>query len=131
MAFKIIYDDEVAAELCGLNVKKYKVIASLIASSLIGLTGALCAHFNVYIVVTLFHLSAFDILVLVMLVFGGMRTALGPVIGSAVFTLVNELIKPLGALTIIVYGITLILLFALFREGLVPYLSKRLSITII
>jgi hypothetical protein len=47
-----------------------------------------------------------------------------------VFTIVNELVRPLGYLNLLVYGVFLIVLFLLFREGLVVTLRKMVKLHI-
>lgn len=131
VALSMIANDEVTARFSGVNVIKYKVIAALIGTALMGLVGALYAFYNRYVVVTLFTLPSVDVIVLVMLVFGGRETALGPVLGAIIFTLVNEILRPLGPLTVVFYGAMLLILFVFFREGLVAYLRRLLRIPII
>ena len=43
-AFRALRDDEVAAELAGVDVKRYRVYAGVIGSAMLGLAGALYAH---------------------------------------------------------------------------------------
>lgn len=124
VAFKCITEDEIAAASVGINVVKYKVLSALIGSFLLGLTGGIYAYYNLYIGPSMFNLQSMDILILVMLVLGGMGTLLGPLLGAGVFAVIFELLRPLGPITTLVYGILLIILFVYFREGLVPQLKK-------
>lgn len=127
VAFKSITEDETAAAFVGINVVKYKVLSAFIGSFLLGLIGGIYAYYNRYIGPSMFNLQSIDILVLVMLVFGGMGTLLGPLLGAGIFSLIIELLRPLGALTTLVFGILLIILFLYFREGLVPWLRRLLA----
>jgi len=61
--------------------------------------------------------------VLVMLAFGGIGTLLGPVVGSAVFTVVDEVLRPFSQLRITAYGVILIVLFLGFSRGVIPTVS--------
>ena len=67
---------------------------------------------------------------IIVLLFGGMATLLGPILGGAVFTVVQEAVRPLGALSLLVYGIILVVLFLAFREGLVVALRKMTKLYI-
>jgi hypothetical protein len=61
---------------------------------------------------------------------GGIGTLLGPVVGAATFTVLDELLRPLGQLRLTLYGVVLVALFLGFRRGLVPAvtgLACRLS----
>ncbi len=123
LAFRALSDDDLTAALAGVDVARYKMLAASLGSALLGLTGALYAYYNGFISPSIFSLTAIDVVVLVMLLFGGMATLLGPVAGGAVFTAVNQLVRPLGSLNLLVYGALMILLF-LFRDELVSALRR-------
>jgi len=127
-AFQAIADDELAAELAGIDVTAYKVFAASVGSALLGAIGALHAYYGGFISPTVFALSSIDIVVLVALLLGGMGTLLGPVLGGILFTLIDELVRPLGQLNVVVYGIMIVLLVVTFRHGVVAMLGKRLKI---
>ncbi len=116
LAFRALRDDELTAELAGVDVRTYKVLAASIGSAMLGLAGALYAYNNGFISPSVFAFNSVDVVVLVMLMFGGLAALLGPVVGGAALTLVNELVRPLGPLNVLVYGVLLIVIF-LFREG--------------
>ncbi|MDR7483298.1 MAG: branched-chain amino acid ABC transporter permease [Armatimonadota bacterium] len=126
LAFGALSEDELTAELAGIDVTRYKVLAAAVGSGLIGLTGALYADFNGFISPSVFALAHVDIVVLIALLLGGMRTLLGPVVGGALFALVDELVRPFGQATVLAYGVLLVVLFLVFREGLVP-LARRIT----
>jgi branched-chain amino acid transport system permease protein len=124
MAFRALSDDELTAELSGIDVTWYKVLAAAVASAILGLTGALFAFYNGIVSPSVFSFVGIDIPVLIALLLGGMRTRLGPVLGAAAFALLEELVRPWGQLNVLVYGVLLIVLFTTFREGLAPVLEK-------
>jgi branched-chain amino acid transport system permease protein len=124
VAFKCITEDETAAAFVGINVVKYKVLSAFFGSFLLGLIGGVYAYYNRYIGPSMFNLSSIDTVVLVMLVFGGMGTLLGPLLGAGIFALIFEFLRPLGQITTLTFGILLIILFVYFREGLVSWLRK-------
>jgi ABC-type branched-subunit amino acid transport system permease subunit len=124
MAFRALSDDELTAELSGIDVTGYKVLAAAAGSAILGLTGALFAFYNGIVSPSVFSFVGVDIPVLIALLLGGMRTRLGPVLGAAAFALIEELVRPFGQLNVLVYGVLLIVLFATFREGLVPVLAR-------
>jgi len=121
VAFKCTVEDEIAASSVGVNVVKYKILSAFIGSFLLGLTGGVYAYYNLYISPSLFNL---DLYILVMLVFGGMGTLAGPLLGASIFTLVFELLRPMGPMTTLTFGVLLIILFLYFREGLVAWLRR-------
>ena len=123
-AFRAIADDEFAAELAGIDVTKYKVLAASVGSALIGVIGAIYAYYGGFINPTVYALVSVDIVVLVTLLLGGMGTLLGPVLGGVLFTVLDEIVRPLGQLNVLVYGVLMIILVVTFRHGLVAVLRK-------
>jgi ABC-type branched-subunit amino acid transport system permease subunit len=124
MAFRALSDDELTAELAGIDVTWHKVLAAAVGSGILGLVGAFYAFYNGIVSPSVFSFVGVDIPVLIALLLGGMRTRLGPVLGAAAFALIEELVRPFGQLNVLVYGILLIVLFTAFREGLVAMLRK-------
>ncbi|CAN5769678.1 branched-chain amino acid ABC transporter permease [soil metagenome] len=119
-AFRALRDDELAAELAGVDVARYTVIGGAIGSAMVGLIGALYAHYEGFISPTTFELGNVDVPVLVMVAFGGIGSLLAPVVGSAVFTVVDELLRPFGQIRVALYGVILLVIFLGFRRGLIP-----------
>jgi ABC-type branched-subunit amino acid transport system permease subunit len=130
MAVRALSDDELTAELSGIDVTWYKVLAAAVASAILGLVGSLYAFYNGIVSPSVFSFVSIDIPVLIALLLGGMRTRLGPIIGAAAFALIEELVRPFGQLNVLVYGILLIVLFVAFREGLVPMLRKTFGLSL-
>ncbi len=130
MAVRALSDDELTAELSGIDVTWYKVLAAAVASAILGLVGSLYAFYNGIVSPSVFSFVSVDIPVLIALLLGGMRTRLGPIIGAAAFALIEELVRPFGQLNVLVYGILLIVLFVAFREGLVPMLRKTFKLSL-
>ena len=69
-----------------------------------------------------FEFGEVDVTVLVMLSFGGIGSLLGPVVGAAVFTWLDEVLKALeyDQIREIIYGVVIVALFLFFRRGVVP-----------
>jgi branched-chain amino acid transport system permease protein len=82
-AWAAIREDEVAAESSGINVFKYKVMAFAIGASTSGFAGVMTASQVMFIDPGSFTFQ-FSILILVLVIFGGMGSLPGAVIGAAV-----------------------------------------------
>ena len=123
-AFRALSDDELTAELAGIDVARCKVVAAGVGSALVGAVGALYAYYSGLINPSVYSLVAVDIAVLIPLLLGGLGSRLGPVVGGAAFTIVEELVRPFGQLNVLVYGALLIVLFVAFRDGLVAVLGR-------
>jgi branched-chain amino acid transport system permease protein len=123
-AFRALRDDEVAAELAGVDVTRYRVFAGMAGSAMLGLAGALYAQGEGFISPTTFGFGSVDVRVLVMLVFGGIGTLLGPVVGAAAFTVLDEWLVSYSELRPVFYGVALLILFLGFRQGVVPAVTS-------
>ena len=122
-AFRALRDDEVAAELAGVNVARYRVIAAGVGAAMLGLAGSLFAFTEGTISPTTYGFAQVDVETMVMLAFGGIGTLFGPVLGALVFTVINELIQDLGQLRLLVYGALIIALFLWVPRGIIPTLG--------
>ena len=119
-AFRALRDDEVAAELAGVDVARYRVYGALIGAAMLGLAGATYAFTEGRISPTTFGFGEVDVVVLVMLAFGGIGTLFGPVVGAVTFTIVDEILIDFGQLRQVAYGILVIVLFLWMPRGVIP-----------
>jgi branched-chain amino acid transport system permease protein len=119
-AFRALRDDEVAAELAGVDVARYRVYAAMIGSAMLGLAGATYAFTEGRISPTTFGFAQLDVSVLVMLAFGGIGTLFGPALGAATFTFIDEVLIDFGRLRLVAYGTLIITLFLWMPRGAIP-----------
>lgn len=122
-AFRALRDDEVAAELAGVNVARYRVYAAALGAAMLGLAGATYAFAEGRISPSTFGFAQVDVVVLVMLAFGGIGALFGPVLGSVVFTIIDELFIDLGRLRELIYGMLIVALFLWVPRGVIPTLG--------
>jgi branched-chain amino acid transport system permease protein len=122
-AFRALKNDELAAELAGIDVARYRIMAGAIGAAMVGLTGALYVHHEGFISPSVFNFAHLDVRVLVVLAFGGIGSLLGPIVGAAAVSVLDEFLRPLGQLRLAVYGVVLMTLFLFFRQGVVPTLA--------
>ncbi len=125
-AFRALRDDELAAELAGIDVARYRVLAALVGAGMLGLTGATYALTEGRISPTTFGFAQVDVVVLVMLAFGGIGTLFGPVLGAVTFTVIDEVMVDLGQLRELVYGVLVIVLFLWIPRGVIPTIGDLL-----
>jgi ABC-type branched-subunit amino acid transport system permease subunit len=120
-AFRALRDDMVAAELAGVDVARYRVYAGLLGSAMLGLAGALYAFSgNGLIGRSTYEFGRVDVRVIVILAFGGIGSLLGPVVGAAAFTWLDEFLIEYREMRLMIYGFVIIALFLGFRRGVVP-----------
>lgn len=96
-AFIAIRDNDLAAEVLGVNLFKYKLQSFFLAAVFAGLAGSLAAHQLRHINSETFNLID-SILFMGMLVIGGLGSNLGPVFGVIVVELLIEIATLLGPL---------------------------------
>lgn len=127
LAFEMIRQDEVGAEATGIDVTKYKTIAGFISTFIIGVTAPFYVQLEGYILPSLFEFGSVDVLVLIMLILGGLRTMYGPIVGAAILLFINEQLAEVGQWRTVIFGFLLMVLFLYFREGIVPYAKELLT----
>lgn len=118
-AFRALRDDEVAAELAGVDVARYRIYAAAVGSAMVGLTGALYAYSSGFLGSDTYPFARVDVRVLVIVAFGGLGTLLGPVIGAGVFAVLDERLSASLELREVLYGVFVIAIFLFFRRGVV------------
>jgi branched-chain amino acid transport system permease protein len=126
-AMAAIRDDELAARCMGIDTTRVKLSAFVLSAVLAGSTGALAAHFlNTWNA----RQGSFDasITTLAFVVLGGSRTWLGPVVGGLLLTALPELLRPVGDVRLVLFGLVILLGPVLAPQGLItPALLERLG----
>jgi branched-chain amino acid transport system permease protein len=124
-AWFAIREDEVAAEACGVNVARYKVLAFALSAGIGATAGAFYAHWITFISPGTFQFWE-SVLVLCMLVLGGMGSIPGVVFGAVVLIALGEVLRgALGHLGLpedtrfLFFGIVMILMMRFRPEGLI------------
>lgn len=95
-AFVSIRDNDLAAELLGVNLFGYKLRAFFIAAVFAGIAGALKAHYQRAIGTEFGYSLTESIILLGMLVIGGLGTNLGPILGASFIILIQDLSNIIG-----------------------------------
>ncbi len=112
-----ICQDEVAAEIMSVNTNKIKTITFMLSSGLAGVAGGLFAYIIGYV-----NPGSFNILksteVLVMVYLGGMASLSGAVMSAIFFTILLELLRPLGILKWVIIPLVLIIVMQFRPEGI-------------
>lgn len=132
-AWTAIREDEVAAESVGINPLKYKVMAFAIGASTAGFAGVVTASQSNNIFPSSFTLS-FSINILVLVIFGGMGSIFGVVLGAIIIQTGSMYLlhtPPAGyqPSDLYVYLGALLVMMMIFRPaGLVPSRRRRREI---
>ncbi len=115
-----IREDEVGAEMRGINTTLHKITAFWIAAFLTGLVGGLWAYQNTFIDPDIVFFESRTIELVMMTMLGGLGTVAGPVIGAAaIYWLRDILWANFLQFHLIVQGLLLILIVLFVPEGII------------
>jgi len=117
LAWESMRDDELAASATGRHTPRFKLYAYCIGATYAGLGGVLYAHFINYITPYDFGFLP-SIYVLVMVVFGGLGTIRGPLLGAAFLTAMPELFRFVQDYRNLIYGGLLVFMMFFEPRGL-------------
>jgi branched-chain amino acid transport system permease protein len=111
----------------GINAFKYKLLSSLLSSFFVGVTGGAWAWYMTYIEPT----GAYNIMVtvnmIIMTLFGGIGSIIGPIIGAATFTFIMELLNIYMPWTYPVLAGIIILVLIRFAPGGIYSLIEKVT----
>ncbi|HEY2137135.1 MAG TPA: branched-chain amino acid ABC transporter permease [Xanthobacteraceae bacterium] len=114
-ALTAIREDEVSAASLGINAAAWKVFCFGVGSAVAGAAGCFYPGFVGTLVPDAFFVTE-SFTILAMVVVGGIGTLSGPVWGAILLTLLPELLRGIGDLRLVVYGLALTLV-VLFMPG--------------
>ena len=125
LALRAIREDEDAAADVGVNPFTHKLAVHAVAAALTGMAGGLYARYAAFIDPSgVFNFNN-SVSILLMPVIGGLGTLWGPVIGGAVYGIVQEeLVARFTNIHLGLYG-TLLILIILFEPGGIVGLARR------
>ncbi|MHA1965338.1 MAG: branched-chain amino acid ABC transporter permease [Candidatus Thorarchaeota archaeon] len=113
---KSIRDDETCADASGINTTVYKLIAFMISGFFAGIAGALFVLDSTAVNPGVFQ-TLYSFYAIIMAAIGGMVTIYGSVIGSFLFTLLSEFLRPLAAAALLIFATLLILIVRFAEHG--------------
>lgn len=125
MALTGIGESEDAAAHVGINTTLIKVIAFAATAFAMGAVGAAKATTMIYVDPPIAFNILISFLPVLMVIFGGINTSIGPVIGAVIFTVLQEkLITRYPDWYMIVFGSVMVLAILFLPSGLVGLAKK-------
>jgi branched-chain amino acid transport system permease protein len=125
-ALRALHGSEVAAEVGGIDSARHKVRVFVISAVYAAVAGSLTAHYAGFITpakVSFFH----SIELVTMVVFGGMASTFGAVLGAAVLTVLPQALTVFKEYEMVVFGAVMMLTMIFMPRGLVPTLAAILA----
>jgi branched-chain amino acid transport system permease protein len=120
-AFRAIREDEVLAQTLGIDTTRYKLLAFALSSGFAGLAGGLYASY-VQLVSPTVASAATTSLVIGMVVFGGLGTLWGPVLGALLLYGLYESLRFVGVVyNLVAVGCVIMVFVIFFPRGLAGF----------
>lgn len=123
--FIAIRENPTAANGCGINVAQYKILSFAISAFYVGLAGGLYVHMIGFVSPDTFVQNT-SVIFITMLLFGGSGNLVGPILGAAIITFIQEGLQSLSDYRMLIYGIVLLIII-LFQPGGISGLGKTFS----
>lgn len=110
-------DDSAAASLMGFNTPHTRMKALLLSAFYCGIAGALLGGYMSFIQPSMFDMMKSTELTTVV-VFGGLGSMSGTILGSAAITLIMEYFRDISQYRMLIYGLLLVIIMVFRPEGL-------------
>jgi branched-chain amino acid transport system permease protein len=126
LRLRSIGEDETAAEAVGVYPTRAKLAAFVLASLFPAVAGGLYAYRLSYVDPSSAFPEAYEVQVILMVVFGGAATVWGPLAGASLLTAVGELLwARFAELHLLLFGLIIVVVLRYMPEGLIPLLRQR------
>lgn len=119
-----INDNDRSVMSAGINIYWYKTQVLFLGASVGSFAGAFGTHVDMFAGMPGFALD-YSLLPVAAAVVGGMGTFAGPMIGAFILVPLSEILRALGALRIVFYGLFLVIFVVGLPEGLFPYMQRK------
>jgi len=116
-AFIAIRDNDIAAEVIGVNLTRYKLLSFAISSFYTGVQGGLYGMFMGYLEPNMFTFME-SITIFVAVIIGGLASVEGSIMGAAFVILVPQVFSDLKEMVPVVYGVTILVVLIFEPLGL-------------
>lgn len=117
-----VRENEDLAESLGISARTCKLIAFALSGLPIGFAGVLYAFVARGVTVEAFRVQQ-GILIIVIVVLGGARYLLGPIVGAAIIQFLPEILGADPARREMLYGLAIVVVVLLAPQGVVPLVS--------
>ena len=116
-ASRAVRDDPIAAGAMGISIAHVRALTFALGGALVGMGGAIQAHYM--LVISPHDLGFFVSLnFIIFLLFGGLQTMWGPVLGAVLLTALPEFLRFTNEYRLILFGLIIVLVVLLRPNGL-------------
>jgi branched-chain amino acid transport system permease protein len=124
LVLKGINDNDRSVMNAGINIYWFKIQALFIASSIGAFAGAFLTHVYLFVGMPVFALD-YSILPIASAVVGGIGTMAGSMLGAFILVPLSEILRGLGGLRIVLYGLFLVIFTVAIPEGIFHYIQRK------
>ena len=124
LVLKGINDNDRSVMNAGINIYWFKIQALFIASSIGAFAGAFLTHVYLFVGMPVYALD-YSILPIASAVVGGIGTLAGSMLGAFILVPLSEILRGLGGLRIVIYGLFLVIFTVAIPEGLFHYIQRK------
>ncbi len=125
-ALRALHTSEVAAEVVGIDSAREKVMVFVVSAAFAAFAGGLTAFYTGFITpakASFMH----SVELVTMVVFGGMASTFGAVVGAAVLTVLPQALTVVKEYEMVVLGAVMMVTMIFFPRGTVPTLAARFA----
>ncbi|NMM37384.1 MAG: branched-chain amino acid ABC transporter permease [Glaciimonas sp.] len=123
-ALRALHGSEVAAQVVGVDVARYKVAIFVMSAVFASLMGSVTAHYVGFVTPNLagfFH----SIELVTMVVIGGMASVYGSLVGAVLLTALPQVLVTFEGWETVAFGAILMICMIFMPKGLVPTLATK------
>jgi len=113
-----VREEELAAQMAGINVMRTKMVALVTSAILAGIAGALMANFVGFIAPKTFNMVKSTELTITV-IFGGLGSISGSVLGAILLTALPEIFRAFANWRLVFYGLAVIVIMVGRPQGLI------------
>jgi branched-chain amino acid transport system permease protein len=124
LVLKGICDNDRSVINAGINIYWYKAQALFISSCIGAFAGAFMTHVYMFVGMPVFALD-YSILPIAAAVVGGPGTLAGATLGAFILVPLSEILRGIGGLRIVIYGLFLVVFIVALPEGIFHYVQRK------
>lgn len=124
LILKAINDNDRSVTNAGLNIYWFKTQVLFMASAVGAFAGAFMTHVYMFVGMPVFALD-YSILPIAAAVVGGPGSLAGATLGACILVPLSEILRGIGGLRIVFYGLFLVVFIVILPEGIFHYIQRK------
>ncbi|MFQ5998766.1 MAG: branched-chain amino acid ABC transporter permease, partial [Candidatus Bathyarchaeia archaeon] len=126
LAFRSLRDGEVYSTTLGVDSYRLKIFAFAISAFFMGITGGIIAYFLAAVGPAQFQVITV-LNFLVILVWGGLGTFMGPIVGALIFVTLDQFLEIYGAWRFVILGAAVIATILIVPRGIMGKIEDLIA----